>query len=299
MDNLTEKVASKYLGKNINTDILYNPEFLVAIPRFENRKQYNIDETNLPFSGWDIWHCYEFSTLTSKGLPVMRVIKLKYNANSKYIIESKSLKLYLNSFNMSKFGDNINECLAICKDIITKDLSKKLETSVEINFMDITYKRNDIFNDFYNIMELIDENSLEIKNYKETPQLLQTEILDKITEHKLKFDSLRSNCRVTHQPDFGDIFIYYESKKHILEESIVKYLCSFRTEFHFHEECTEMIFKRLHDILEPNDKLLVTSLYTRRGGIDICPVRYSKYCDTIEVDKLTDIKTFARYGIKQ
>ena len=118
-------------------------------------------------------------------------------------------------------------------------------------------------------------------------------------EYYLTFDSLRSNCRVTHQPDFGDMFLYYKSKKHITEKSLVKYLSSFRSEYHFHEECCEMIFKRLSDILNKGDKLLVCALYTRRGGIDICPSRWTKNCEIKDVEILNDITKFARGSIKQ
>ena len=110
---------------------------------------------------------------------------------------------------------------------------------------------------------------------------------------------MRSNCRVTHQPDFGDAFIYYNSAKHIKEDSLVKYLSSFRSEFHFHEECCEMIFKRLYDLLDENDELFVCALYTRRGGIDICPARWSKNCEVADVLDLINLEKFARCGIKQ
>ena len=113
------------------------------------------------------------------------------------------------------------------------------------------------------------------------------------------FDSLRSNCRVTHQPDFGDVFIYYKSSKHIKENSLVKYLSSFRSEYHFHEECCEMIYKRLYDLLDRDDELFVCALYTRRGGIDICPSRHSKNCNIVDVFKLTDTSIYARKSIKQ
>ncbi len=113
------------------------------------------------------------------------------------------------------------------------------------------------------------------------------------------FDSLRSNCRVTHQPDFGDVFIYYKSCKNIDESSLVEYLVSFRSEYHFHEECCEMIYKRLFDILDKQDELLVCALYTRRGGIDISPVRFSRNFSCSDVEKLIDISKFVRCGIKQ
>ena len=148
-------------------------------------------------------------------------------------------------------------------------------------------------------MQFVDENNLIVEKFKEAPEVLKVEALDKIKEYYLTFDSLRSNCRVTHQPDFGDLYLYYQSKKHISEESIVKYLSSFRSEFHFHEECCEMIFKRLYDILDAGDKLFVCALYTRRGGIDICPSRWTANCNIFDVSILNDIKRFARGSIKQ
>ena len=148
-------------------------------------------------------------------------------------------------------------------------------------------------------MQFFDENNLIIEKFKEAPEVLKVETLDKIKEYYLTFDSLRSNCRVTHQPDFGDLYLYYQSKKHISEESLVKYLSSFRSEFHFHEECCEMIFKRLYDILDADDKLFVCALYTRRGGIDICPSRWTANCNISDVSILNDIKRFARGSIKQ
>lgn len=294
----TDKIASTHLGKKSKGSEKYSPSLLVAVPRKENRKQYKIDSKNLPFNGYDIWHAYEFSCITKNGLPVTRVLKLRYDCSNKYIVESKSLKLYLNSFNMTKFGKTAAECLEICKKLIEKDLSEKLETDVFVNFLDSNTKKSEIFSDFKNIMETVAENEIEINSFKEAPNLLEVEN-SKSTEYKLTFDSLRSNCRVTHQPDFGDIFIYYKSKKHIKEYSLVKYLVSFRSEYHFHEECVEMIFKRLSNLLDKDDSLMVCALYTRRGGIDICPIRY-KNCDlSQDITKLIDLNTFARHGIKQ
>ena len=120
--NKTDELASTHLGKKVKECNTYNPSLLVAIPRSENRIQYKINNENLPFNGYDIWHAYEFSCLTENGLPVTRVLKLKYNCNSKYIVESKSLKLYFNSFNMTKLGRNIKECLELCQKKIKNDL---------------------------------------------------------------------------------------------------------------------------------------------------------------------------------
>lgn len=297
--NKTEEIASTHLGKKVSGSKTYNPDLLVAIPRFENRKQYNIDETNLPFDGCDVWHAYEFSSMTKNGIPITRLMKLKYSCDSKFLIESKSLKLYLNSFNMSRYGDNTESCLNLCKKIIEHDLSEKLQTKTEIRFIDNNTERTELFTNFQNILNFIDEKSITIDKFKEAPELLEVEQLNTAKCYYLTFDSLRSNCRVTHQPDFGDVFIYYKSDKHINENSLLKYLCSFRSEFHFHEECCEMIFKRLYDLLGSEKEIFVCALYTRRGGIDICPARWSKNCSFKEVDKLTDLSLYARNGIKQ
>jgi 7-cyano-7-deazaguanine reductase len=189
--------------------------------------------------------------------------------------------------------------LNICKNLIKTDLSKKLETNVEVDFLDYNTPKIEIFSEFEDIMNFIDEKSLKIEKFKEAPETLEIEQINDTKEYHLKFESLRSNCRVTHQPDFGDAFIFYQSKKHIKENSLVKYLTSFRSEFHFHEECCEMIFKRLSDILDREDKLMVCALYTRRGGIDICPIRTSKNFTNLDILNLTDTKKYVRSGIKQ
>lgn len=297
MSDRTEEIASKHLGKKSSGSEKYDPSLLVAVPRCENRKQYNIKNVSLPFLGYDVWHAYEFSAMTENGIPITRVLKLKYNCNNDYLVESKSLKLYLNSYNMTRLGENIDECLDICKSMIEKDLSEKLQTDVQVNFLQNDSKRVEIFSEFENIMNFVDETKFIIESFKENPNILKTEESTE-KEYFLTFDSLRSNCRVTHQPDFGDAFIYYKSKKHIDETSLVQYLSSFRSEYHFHEECCEMIFKRLQDLLNKNDKLFVCALYTRRGGIDICPSRWIN-CEIKDIEKLLDLNCFARCGIKQ
>lgn len=295
----TDEIASKFLGKKVAGSENYDPSLLVAIPREENRKQYNLNSKALPFIGWDIWHAYEFSAMSKNGVPVTRLLKLKYSPNSKFLVESKSLKLYLNSFNMSRFGNSIKECLEICKNKIEHDLSERLQTQVEANFIDNNTAKINIFENFQNIMQFVDEKELKIDKFKEAPEVLTIEQTNETKEYFLTFDSLRSNCRVTHQPDFGDLFLYYKSKKHIKEGNLVKYLTSFRSEFHFHEECCEMIFKRLYDLLDEGDELFVCALYTRRGGIDICPSRWSKNCTPEGVSALNDVTKFARGTIKQ
>lgn len=298
MELTTDKIASTHLGKKSQGSNTYNPSLLVAVPREENRLIYGIKNQDLPFYGSDVWHAYEFSALTENGIPVTKLIKLKYNCENEYLIESKSLKLYLNSFNMTRIGKNSAECLDECKKLIEKDLSAKLKTDVTLNYINNDAERVEIFSEYKDLMSFVTEDDLKIEHFKESPEVLQ---ISNETEQQyfLKFDSLRSNCRVTHQPDFGEVFIYYKSQKHIDEASLIKYLVSFRSEYHFHEECCEMIYKRLYDLLNENDELMVCALYTRRGGIDICPVRISKNCKIKDAEILIDIKQYARCGVKQ
>lgn len=299
MTNQTDETASKFLGKRVSCSETYDPSLLVRVPRFENRAQYGISNEDLPFTGFDVWHAYEFSSMTENGLPVTRLLKMKYDCKNEFLVESKSLKLYLNSFNMTRFGKNSTECLEICREKIEKDLSALLETQVSVNFLDDCAERVTIFDGFKNLMTFVNEDELKVEKFKESPELLEVEETSSVAENYLKYDSLRSNCRVTHQPDFGDAFIYYKSARHIKEDSLVKYLCSFRSEFHFHEECCEMIYKRLFDLLGEGSELFVCALYTRRGGIDICPARWSKNCKLADVQILADVVKFARNGIKQ
>jgi 7-cyano-7-deazaguanine reductase len=109
--------------------------------------------------------------------------------------------------------------------------------------------------------------------YNEDPSIL--EVVPSIGRYEMwRSNSLRSNCRVTHQPDWGDIFIHIKGDKAVTPESLLRYIVSMRNEFHFHEEITECVYKRLWDMLEP-EELFVSCLYARRGGIDINPTRAS------------------------
>lgn len=298
-NDITNISAGIHLGKKSEGSTEYDPTLLVAVPRQPNREHYGINSGNPPFIGFDIWHAYEFSVLTESGLPVTKLLKLRYNCNNDYIVESKSLKLYLNSYNMTKIGKTRNECLNICKSMIERDLSQILQTKADVNFIPPETKRTEIFGQFKSLADFVDEKQINFNKFKEAPEVLKTSSCGEVKEHYLMFDSLRSNCRVTHQPDFGDVFIYYKSKIHIEELSLAEYLVSFRSEYHFHEECCEMIYKRLYDLLDAKDELFVCALYTRRGGIDISPVRKSPDCIIDDSEILGDITKFARYGVQQ
>lgn len=294
---VTEELAATHLGKKSVGSELYDKSLLVAVPRSENREQYHIEEDNLPFVGYDVWDAYEVSFMTTRGVPVNLVLKIKYPATSPYIVESKSLKLYLNSFNMTPLRPTVQESTELFYSTVKKDLSELLHTDVELFLHDhLTAEKSHMFEGYQNIKEFIDVDGITCEHFKEDPDLLDFDSANDNRDLKLTYTELRSNCRVTHQPDFGDLFIHIKSRRGIDLTSLFKYLVSFRKEFHFHEEVGEMLYKRLLDKYEPED-LMVGALYTRRGGIDICPIRANK--EELLDKELLDISVYTKRTAKQ
>jgi 7-cyano-7-deazaguanine reductase len=252
----------------------YAPEVLVPVPRYLNREIYGLEENHLPFTGMDVWHAYELSFLTEKGMPVAGLLKIIYPANSPNIVESKSLKLYLNSFNMERFGANTAEGVGTILERITKDLKKILGTDVKATFFKGDEPSGSDFDNFTILEDLHEMQEVKFIQYQEAPSLLTSD--EKTSEKEIKVGThlLRSNCKVTFQPDWGSAFIYLRGRQTPDKSGLLKYLVSIRNENHFHEEICEMIYKRLWDQFSP-DELMVSCIYTRRGGIDICPVRTS------------------------
>lgn len=278
------------LGKTASTPEHYDAQLLFRIPRSENREQYDISEADLPFVGFDVWNCYELSFLTDNGLPVSRVMKLIYPADSRYLVESKSLKLYLNAFNMDSFGKTIADAEKKVQETITHDLSVLLETDVQVTLFGNTSPVQQAFpqlqgHQLVDMVPLKLQESIQFTRFTESPELLRGIKTDKVNVYAFCSDLLRSNCRVTNQPDWGDLYVEMATKKEIDLSSIMEYLVSFRKENHFHEEVVEMIYKRLSDIFNP-EKLMVAAMYTRRGGIDINPIRAShlELLDTVLIN---------------
>ena len=277
MDNTN---ISKHLGKTSEYKAVYDSSLLVREPRSSNRVHLEIDDNDLPFVGFDTWNAYEVSCLLQNGTPIAVVAKIVYDCKSKYIVESKSLKLYLNTFNMTKL--NVVDTKAACQelqDTIQADLSNLLEINVSVSIAtNREVFRNSINSNAFATWKLdkyvtLEENArVECDVFLETPSLLKY-IQEPVSEGRYLHSSLlKSNCRVTQQPDWGDVFIYYKSDKEVTKASLLQYIVSFRDECHFHEEICETIFKRLQQVLNP-EELLVKCLYARRGGIDINPQR--------------------------
>lgn len=284
LNTLDNSNIVKHLGQTSQYKSTYDPSLLVREPRQSNRTHLNINDDTPPFMGYDIWNAYEFSCLSVSGTPVAGVAKIVYPATNKYIVESKSLKLYFNSFNMEKYEGSVEEIIETVENIIAKDLSNLLETEVSVA---IVPSGNDLtvnlpcfyqFNANYKTLEdIIDISQLECSIYNETPELLMGQWLVKEMPSKEQYyhsSLLKSNCRVTSQPDWGDVFIYYKGKCELIPTALLKYIVSFRNECHFHEEICETIYKRIWDMFQP-EELAVTCLYARRGGIDINPTRVS------------------------
>lgn len=273
----------KVLGQRVDSPTTYTPEILVREERQRNRTYLGLQDESLPFVGFDIWNGYECSALTESGLPVTCVAKVVYPCTNKYIVESKSMKLYWNGFNMQPMGKTVKEVLKNIKTTAEKDLSALLETEVKVELhSQLLENRNDEQShwateyapaDVWTVLENIPAaKKMKFTVFNETPDLLKVE--NNIGAKHYMSTLLRSNCKITHQPDSGDIYIYYSGNKSVTEESLLEWVVSFRNECHFHEEICEAAYKRLWDALQP-EELLVTCFYARRGGWDIVPTRAS------------------------
>lgn len=261
------------LGKNVGYPVVYCPEILVAVPRRLNREIYQIDSPASLFCGYDAWHAYEAGFLNGNGMPVAGILKLVYPASSEYLVESKSLKLYLGSFQMTPLGKGTAEGISLYTDRIQKDLSHLLQAEVKACFFPHPVRRE--MSDFHNYSILENDPRAEetvFSVYQERPGLLQQNRPVSGVELKIGSHLLKSNCKITRQPDWGSVYIRIKGKVLPDEMGLLQYLVSLRNENHFHEEICEMIYKRLMDFYQP-EILMVACLYTRRGGIDICPVR--------------------------
>jgi 7-cyano-7-deazaguanine reductase len=275
MEQLDNTNISKHLGQTSQYKSEYDPELIVTEPRQSNRTYLGIEDDNLPFVGYDVWNGYEVSALTNNGKPVAAIAKIIYPADSKYIVESKSMKLYWNSFNMTKLGDTPDEVMGEIEKRAIEDLSARIETNVSVQlFFDDTDIEEEIDFSATNNLDISVSNDVVFDTYNETPDLLEFEEYLDVQEVNYTSGLLKSNCRVTSQPDWGDVYIYMKGNKVPTPESLLKYIVSFRDECHFHEEICECIYKRLWDLCSP-EELSVMCLYVRRGGWDINPHRVS------------------------
>ena len=267
---------ARLLGKSVPYPQTYCPEILVAVPRSLNRETYGIDKPDELFQGYDCWHAYEASFLLDNGMPVSGILKIVYPSGSPYLVESKSLKLYLGSYHMTPLGKDKATGISNYIRQVTSDLDKLLSTRVNVHFFsDVLSEAPFDFTEYEILEDFIQPATVSFSVYQEHPAYLQENIHRSAGEIKMGSHLLKSNCKITGQPDWGTIYIHLKARTLPDERSLLKYIVSLRNENHFHEEICEMTYKRLFDLFQP-EILSVCCLYTRRGGIDICPVRANR-----------------------
>ncbi|WP_192889253.1 NADPH-dependent 7-cyano-7-deazaguanine reductase QueF [Vibrio bathopelagicus] len=258
-----KELAGLTLGQKTEYSNQYDASLLQPVPRSLNRDDLALDG-DLPFVGHDIWTMYELSWLNTNGLPQVAVGEVFIPATSPNLIESKSFKLYLNSYNQTQFEswDQVTERL-------TQDLSACAGETVIVHVNSVT----DYTNQPIVTMEgdCIDNQDIQITSYDFEASLLEGAAGEKNVEETLHSHLLKSNCLITNQPDWGSVEIAYSGKQ-IDREALLRYLVSFREHNEFHEQCVERIFTDIMKYCAPS-KLTVFARYTRRGGLDINPYR--------------------------
>ncbi len=251
------------LGQQTQYQDHYNPQLLQPVPRSLNRDAIDLTDS-LPFTGADLWTGFELSWLNAKGKPMVAVVHFVIDANSSNLVESKSFKLYLNSFNQTKV-DSVDAL----KQMLERDLSACADGQVQVQ---ITLPADFAAEPVVELAgELIDDLDIEISNYEFNPDYLQNAASDEVVTETLRSNLLKSNCLITSQPDWGSVQIRYQGPK-IDREALLRYLISFRQHNEFHEQCVERIFTDIQRYCGCQ-QLTVYARYTRRGGLDINPFR--------------------------
>lgn len=251
------------LGQPTQYPDQFAPDLLQAVPRQLNRSPIGIPAGQpLPFHGVDVWTGYELSWLNQDGLPQVAIAEFTVPCDSAHLIESKSFKLYLNSFNDSRWPN-----WQAVQQQLQHDLSHCAGAPVQVQLMHLREAAQQLFGDLPG--DCIDEQALRIDSYDYDPTLLalstSTEVDETLHSHLLK-----SNCLITNQPDWGSVVIHYRGPG-IDRAALLRYIIAFRHHNEFHEQCVERIFMDLQRLGLP--QVTVYARYTRRGGLDINPFR--------------------------
>lgn len=306
VSNLTD-IASKSLGSSASYAIYtdrFDASLLNPMPRDLARVEHGI--TGGEFLGYDIWHCHEATFLLDNGYPIAGTVKYTYPSDSDFMVESKSAKLYFNSFDMCKMGKTPHEAIARYEQQIADDLTKVIGKVVNVNFFPSGADKTGKFplegyRDLY--WELLDV----AKDTAITDYSSQTDHLKFIKIHpednelvtsKYYTNALRSRCRHTKQKDTGAAYIYIKSRDGMMvdPESLFKQIVSLREVNEFHEFCAEKLFTTIIKHPEVID-CCVSLLYSRRGSLDINPIRTNNpECIPAE---LIDVSTYTAKAMGQ
>lgn len=259
-----ESLSGLTLGQKTEYKSEYDPNLLQAVPRRLNRDSLGITVAQ-PFTiGADIWTLYELSWLNLQGVPQVAIADVSIDFRSENLIESKSFKLYLNSFNQTRFAS-----LEEVQQRIQADLTKCASGQISVKIYKLSDFTQQPIVDFAG--ECIDEQDIQIDSYQFSTKALQEIASGEVVEERLVSHLLKSNCLITSQPDWGSVQIHYVGKR-LDREKLLRYIVSFREHNEFHEQCVERIFCDLMQFAKP-EKLTVYARYTRRGGLDINPFR--------------------------
>jgi 7-cyano-7-deazaguanine reductase len=254
--DLTLDLDKLPLGKKITYPDKYDPSLLVGISREESRNRSEVTLEPNSFYGLDSWTAYELSWLNLEGVPNNAVLYASYESSSKSFIESKSLKLYLNSLNNKKFN-SLGDLLELIKHDLEQCVSSEVEIEIRNTPKDFVKESKSI-----DLVEINSEEGVE----EDAPWVSADE-----ASEELSCSVFRSLCPVTYQPDWATIRVTYSGKR-INYQKLFSYLLSFRNSQAFHEECVEKIFSDLKKFCAPNE-LTVRANFLRRGGIELNPVR--------------------------
>lgn len=254
------------LGQSVSYSATYAPELLFPVHREAQRVALGLRGDTLPFVGEDCWNAYELSWLNQAGKPVVALGNFRFPAHSPCLIESKSMKLYLNGLNQTRFVD-----AAEVANTIARDFSKVAGERVKVSVTPLDALTERTQGPCSGVC--LDSLELECSVYKPNPDFLACRASSEATEETLFSRLLKSNCPVTGQPDWATIIIRYQGQA-LDHEGVLKYIVSYREHSEFHEHCVERIYCDLMSRCHP-EKLFVQALYTRRGGLDINPWRAS------------------------
>ncbi|GAC1436733.1 MAG: NADPH-dependent 7-cyano-7-deazaguanine reductase QueF [Burkholderiaceae bacterium] len=262
-DPLQGDAQTSPLGKPAAYATQYDSGLLCPISRAPKRDELGLTGT-LPFFGVDIWNAYEMSWLNLRGKPQIGIATITVPADSPNIVESKSLKLYLNGFNQTRLAGT--DALL---QLLHADLSAGFGAPVQITLTTPNQFENLYLSELDGL--LLDRLDIEVDAYLPDAGLLKAHSEEATVEETLVSHLLKSNCPVTGQPDGGSVQIRYVGAP-INQEGLLRYLIGFREHHEFHEHCVERVFVDILRRCKP-EKLAVYARYTRRGGIDINPWR--------------------------
>jgi 7-cyano-7-deazaguanine reductase len=252
------------LGRPTDYRDEYDFGLLCPFPRQPKRAELEL-HGELPFAGFDLWNAYELSWLNPAGKPVVAMAEFSFPCTSKFLIESKSFKLYLNSFNQTRFAD-----FAAVTATLERDLVQASGAPVAVRLLPLQLLTGTPLATLPG--SCLDDLDVTIDMYDYTPALLNGAAdPGQIVEETLHSHLLKSNCLVTRQPDWASVLIRYRGPR-IDPNALLRYLVSFRRHSEFHEQCVERIFTDLLRRCRP-EQLTVYARYTRRGGLDINPFR--------------------------